>query len=71
MAPSLANELGRRGVTVNTVAPGVVRTDMTAGHTSIPEAIAAFEAITALGRLGEPEDVVDVVAFLGSPRAAG
>ncbi|MFF4415829.1 SDR family NAD(P)-dependent oxidoreductase [Streptosporangium sp. NPDC001559] len=68
MAPSLANELGRRGITVNTVAPGVVRTDMTAGHTSIPEVVAAFEAITALGRLGEPEDVADVVAFLASPQ---
>ncbi|WP_338064032.1 SDR family oxidoreductase [Streptomyces noursei] len=31
MAPSLANELGRRGITVNTVAPGAVRTDLTAG----------------------------------------
>ncbi|MFI7537195.1 SDR family oxidoreductase [Streptosporangium sp. NPDC049376] len=68
MAPSLANELGGRGITVNTVAPGVVRTDMTAGHTSIPEVVAAFEAITALGRLGEPEDVADVVAFLASPQ---
>lgn len=68
MAPSLANELGRSGITVNTVAPGAVRTDMTAGYTSIPEVVAGLEAITALGRLGEPEDVADVVAFLSGPQ---
>ncbi|MEV4094186.1 SDR family oxidoreductase [Streptosporangium saharense] len=69
MAPTLANDLGRRGITVNTVAPGAVRTDMTAGYTAIPEAVAALESITALGRLGEPEDVADVVTFLASPQA--
>ncbi|MEU6728776.1 SDR family oxidoreductase [Nonomuraea wenchangensis] len=67
LAPTLANELGRRGITVNTVAPGVVRTDMTAGHDLTPDLVAGLEAITALGRLGEPEDVADVVAFLAGP----
>ncbi|MFF7356263.1 MULTISPECIES: SDR family NAD(P)-dependent oxidoreductase [Streptomyces] len=67
LAPSLANELGRRGITVNTVAPGAVRTDLTAGYTSIPEVVAGLEAITALGRLGEPEDVAEVVGFLVGP----
>ncbi|MEU4517023.1 SDR family oxidoreductase [Nonomuraea wenchangensis] len=67
LAPTLANELGRRGITVNTVAPGVVRTDMTAAHALTPELVAGLEAITALGRLGEPEDVADVVAFLAGP----
>jgi NAD(P)-dependent dehydrogenase (short-subunit alcohol dehydrogenase family) len=67
MAPSRANELGGRGITVNTVAPGAVRTDLTAGYTSIPEVVAGLEAITALGRLGEPEDVADVVGFLAGP----
>ncbi|MER6026591.1 SDR family oxidoreductase [Streptomyces sp. NPDC001851] len=67
LAPSLANELGRRGITVNTVAPGAVRTDLTAGYTSIPEVVAGLEAITALGRIGEPEDVADVVGFLAGP----
>lgn len=42
---------------------------MTAGYTGIPEAVAALESITALGRLGEPEDVADVVAFLAGPDA--
>ncbi|GAA2246133.1 MULTISPECIES: SDR family oxidoreductase [Kitasatospora] len=68
MAPSLANELGRRGITVNTVAPGAVRTDMTAGYTAIPEVVAGLEAITALGRLGKPDDVADVVGFLAGPQ---
>ncbi|MFF4487539.1 SDR family NAD(P)-dependent oxidoreductase [Streptomyces sp. NPDC001544] len=68
LAPSLANELGRRGITVNTVAPGAVRTDLTAGYTAIPEVVAGIEAITALGRLGEVEDVADVVGFLAGPQ---
>ncbi len=68
LAPSLANELGRRGITVNTVEPGVVLTDMTAAWTGFPEAVAGPEAVTALGRIGEPEDVADVVGFLAGPR---
>ncbi|ANP51600.1 NAD(P)-dependent dehydrogenase (short-subunit alcohol dehydrogenase family) [Streptomyces griseochromogenes] len=68
LAPSLANELGRRSITVNTVAPGAVRTDLTADYTSIPEVVAGLEAITALGRLGQPEDVADVVGFLAGPQ---
>ncbi|MFD9594003.1 SDR family NAD(P)-dependent oxidoreductase [Kitasatospora sp. NPDC059973] len=68
LGPSLANEFGRRGITVNTVEPGVVLTDMTAGWTGAPEAVAGLESITALGRIGEPEDVADVVGFLAGPR---
>ncbi|WP_327071235.1 SDR family oxidoreductase [Kitasatospora sp. NBC_01250] len=68
LAPSLAHQLGGRGITVNTVEPGVVRTDLTAGFTGVPEAVAGLEAITALGRIGEPEDVADVVGFLVGPQ---
>lgn len=68
LSPSLANELGRRGITVNTVEPGVVLTDMTSEWTGAPEAMAGLEAITALGRIGEPEDVADVVGFLAGPQ---
>ncbi|MFJ2188958.1 SDR family oxidoreductase [Kitasatospora sp. NPDC087861] len=64
----LANELGRRGITVNTVNPGVIRTDMTAGFSTAPEALTEIESITALGRIGEPEDVADVVGFLAGPQ---
>ncbi|MGW4510043.1 SDR family NAD(P)-dependent oxidoreductase [Streptomyces sp. NPDC004436] len=68
LGPSLANGLGRRGITVNTVEPGVVLTDMIASYAAVPEAVAALESITALGRIGEPEDVADVVAFLAGPQ---
>ncbi len=69
LAPTLANELGHRGITVNTVAPGPVRTDMTEHLFAIPEAAAVLTAMTALGRIGEPEDVADVVGFLAGPDA--
>lgn len=67
LAPTLANELGHRGITVNTVAPGPIRTDLTEPMLAIPEAAAGLTAITALGRIGEPEDVADVVGFLAGP----
>ncbi|MFI6551603.1 SDR family NAD(P)-dependent oxidoreductase [Streptomyces griseus] len=68
LGPSLANELGRRGITVNTVEPGVVRTGLIGGYAAVPEAVAALESITALGRMGRPEDVADVVGFLAGPQ---
>jgi 3-oxoacyl-[acyl-carrier protein] reductase len=64
---SLARELASRGITVNAVCPGFIETRMTA---SLPESARA-ELMTRipLGRLGQPEDVAEVVAFLASPRA--
>jgi 3-oxoacyl-[acyl-carrier protein] reductase len=59
---SLAQELGPRGITCNSVAPGCTRTDMIAGQTW-PEQVPPW---TALRRLGEPEDIADIVAFLAS-----
>ena len=67
LTKSLARELASRGVTVNTVCPGFIETDMTA---ALPEnARAELMAKIPLGRLGTPEDVAEVVAFLVSPRA--
>jgi 3-oxoacyl-[acyl-carrier protein] reductase len=64
---SLARELGRYGVGVNVVAPGMVLTDMAR---AVPqEFIDAATAETLLGRLGSPEDCADLVAFLCSERA--
>jgi 3-oxoacyl-[acyl-carrier protein] reductase len=62
---SVAQELGPRGITCNSVAPGCTRTEMIAGQTW-PEAVPPW---TALRRLGEPEDIADVVAFLASDEA--
>jgi 3-oxoacyl-[acyl-carrier protein] reductase len=64
-----ARELGDRGITVNTVSPGATDTDMLRGANS-PEALAQSAALTALRRLGTPDDIAAVVEFLVSPPAA-
>ena len=59
-----ARELGRFGIRVNMIAPGMVRTPMT---TTLPaEYLREAEAETALGRLGEPVDVAAAILFLAS-----
>ncbi|MGE8359933.1 SDR family NAD(P)-dependent oxidoreductase [Pseudomonas sp.] len=63
---ALAMELGPRSITVNTVAPGWVRTDMNAAVRENADMVRAIEADTALGRFGEPSDIAAVVAFLAS-----
>ncbi|MGY0490220.1 SDR family NAD(P)-dependent oxidoreductase [Streptomyces sp. WG-D5] len=63
---ALAMELGPRGITVNAVAPGWVRTDMNAAVRENAGMTAAIEADTALGRFGETPDIAAVVAFLAS-----
>ncbi len=60
-----AQELGARQITVNGVAPGTTATDMYNQALS-EEAKAAFNEKTALKRVGEPEDIASVVAFLAS-----
>ncbi|NUR43833.1 MAG: SDR family oxidoreductase [Streptomyces sp.] len=63
----LSKVLGPRSITVNSVAPGIIATDNTHEllHAS-EEAWAQAAAYSALGRVGEPADVADVVAFLAS-----
>jgi 3-oxoacyl-[acyl-carrier protein] reductase len=59
---SLAKEVGSRGITVNAVAPGFIETDMTK---VLPEdSIAQMLAQVPLDRLGQPEEIAEVVAFL-------
>jgi 3-oxoacyl-[acyl-carrier protein] reductase len=67
-ARNLAVELGPDGITVNSVAPGRIMSDMVAG--AAPGMNEAFLARIPLGRLGQPEDVAEVVAFLVSDAAA-
>lgn len=61
-----AQELGARGITVNTVSPGATDTDLL--HEANPGVdFAPLKALTPLGRLGLPSDIADVVAFLSGP----
>ena len=66
MTRCLAKELGARGITVNTVGPGFVETDMNARRRTTPEDRAALAARSVFNRIGKPSDVADVVAFLAS-----
>lgn len=64
---SLAREVGSRGITVNTIAPGFIDTDMTR---ALPEEQReALLSEIALGRLGEAPEIAKAVAFLASPDA--
>ncbi len=67
-----AMELGPAGITVNAVAPGYVRTDMTEGRRTPEEWARAKERIGAramTGRIGEPDDIANAVAFLAAPES--
>jgi NAD(P)-dependent dehydrogenase (short-subunit alcohol dehydrogenase family) len=66
MTRSLAMEFGPRGVRVNSVAPGVVQTDMWQEPLRLPGVADGLVAQTALRRLGEPDDIAPVVLFLAS-----
>ncbi|WP_308193502.1 SDR family oxidoreductase [Nonomuraea sp. MG754425] len=62
----LAREVAPRGTTVNSVLPGPVNTD---AAQAIMDTMAASISRTPLSRIGEPEDIADVVAFLASDQA--
>lgn len=66
----LAKELGGRQITANTVAPGAIATDFGGGSNKSDENKRnAIASVTALGRVGEPEDIGGVTAFLCTPEA--
>ncbi len=65
---SLAGELGPRGITVNVISPGPTETELfTNGKT--PEQIQQFARASAFGRLGQPMEIAEMVAFLASEAA--
>ncbi|KRV46640.1 short-chain dehydrogenase [Wenjunlia vitaminophila] len=67
---TLAKTLGERGVTVNAVAPGIIDTDLNAPWLrGNPDAQQYASGFSALGRVGLPDDVADIVAFLASDAA--
>ena len=64
----MARELGSRGITANTVAPGAIETDFLGGAVrDMPELNSQFAGMTALGRVGLPNDVGPMIASLLGP----
>ena len=62
---ALAQEVGRRGITVNAVAPGFIKTDMTQDLNEKD-----FKALIPMSRFGEPQEVADVVGWLASKKSS-
>lgn len=67
LSHALAKEFGPRGITVNTIAPGVIETDMTTQ--TLVERGDSIVAMTPLGRVGQPDDIAGIALFLASPDA--
>ncbi len=69
MTRSLAIELGPLGIRVNSVAPGVVDTDLWKRNKAVPGVVERIEEQTPLRRWAQPDDIAEVVAFLASDAA--
>lgn len=67
MTRSLALTQGARGITVNTISPGITATDMNGWLVDNPESQASVAAMVVLGRHGQPADIADAVAFFAGP----
>jgi len=65
----MATEYGPYNIRVNAIAPGVIRSDMTAPMLAVPEITAYYEKMTPLQRLGEPEDIAMAALLLASDAA--
>ena len=70
MVRSLALEWADQGVRVNAVGPGPVQTAMLAAVMQDPQALASMQKTIPMGRLGQPEEIGDLVSFLLSRRAS-
>ena len=67
---SLAQELGSRNITVNCIAPGLVRTDMARALWENPDTLKASTAVACLKRIGEPHEIAGAAVFLASKAGA-
>lgn len=67
---NLAVEFGPHNVRINAIAPGVIRTDFARKLWEDPEAEAALQRVTPLGRIGEPEEIAGTAVFLASKAGA-
>jgi NAD(P)-dependent dehydrogenase (short-subunit alcohol dehydrogenase family) len=70
LARSMAVDLAARGVRVNAVCPGYVRTPMTEGYLADPATLSEILAGVPLGRVADPEEIASVIAFLASDEAS-
>ena len=70
LARNLAVEWGRHNVRINCIAPGLVKTDFARALWENPETLRRYETLTPLGRIGAPDDIGGIAAFLASPAAA-
>ena len=70
MVKSLALEWAPEGIRLNAVGPGPVETAMVAGVLADPVALAAMQASIPMGRLGQPQEIAELVSFLLSSRAS-
>lgn len=62
----LASELGKRGITANSITPGYTATDMNTEILKDPTVRETIESMTAFGRIGKVSDIANVAAFLAS-----
>lgn len=70
LTKQLAMDFGPVGIRINAVAPGTIRTPMTAAYFEIPDREAEISRAYPLGRIGEPEEVASVILFLASDEAS-
>jgi glucose 1-dehydrogenase len=63
-------ELAEHGIRVNNVAPGAIATPINAATLADPAKVKRLQELVPLGRMGKPEEVAEVVAFLASDRSS-
>lgn len=66
---AVSPELAKRGITVNSVAPGIIDTDLNADWIDAPGARDGAAQVSAFGRIGTPEDVADIISYLAGDGA--